>query len=103
MLIASWPFLFYNSIKEINKMTIKPAEFSTRDIYLATVIKLSGIPILRIENHSGRGIFIFAGTPKIAKITQEYFNGKIKLEVRSVFDTWKSLKSMAFSATENLR
>lgn len=31
------------------------SEFQTKDIYLATVIKQAGIPIVRIHNSGGRG------------------------------------------------
>lgn len=80
-----------------------PAEWSSRDIYLSCVIKQSGIPILRVENRSGKGIFVFQSSPKIEGIISDYFNGKLKFDPREIFDTWKALKSMAFSSTDNVR
>ena len=81
----------------------KPTEFASRDIYLSTVLKQSGIPILRVENRSGKGIFVFQPSPKIERIISDYFNGKLKVDPRVLFDTWKALKSMAFSTTNNVK
>jgi hypothetical protein len=79
------------------------SEFPTRDIYLATVIKQSGVPIIRVENHSGRGIFVFQGSEKIPDLISKYFNGALKVDPKGLFETWKSLKSMAFSTIGDVR
>ena len=81
----------------------KPSEFPTRDLYLAVVIKLSGVPIARVENQSGRGIFVFRNTPKIEEIVSAYFNDELTMNPKAVFETWKSLKSMAYSAIGDVR
>ena len=78
-------------------------EFQTRDIYLATVIKQSGIPIIRVENHSGRGIFVFQASEKIRELINKYFNGGLKVEPKALFETWKSLKAMAYSSIGDVR
>ena len=80
-----------------------PAVFASRDIYLSTVLKQAGIPIIRVENSSGRGVFVFQDSPKIEEIISDYFNGRLKVNPRELFDTWKALKSMAFSSTGNVR
>lgn len=79
------------------------SEFPTRDIYLATILKLSKIPLLRVENQGGLGIFIFESSPELDQVTMEYFNGKLKFEPQSLFETWKALKAMVYSKTNNLR
>ncbi len=78
-------------------------EFATRDIYLATVIKQSRIPIIRVENHSGRGVFVFQANEKIQDLINKYFNSSLKMDPKGLFETWKSLKSMAFSAIGDVR
>ncbi len=78
-------------------------EFSTRDIYLATVIKQAGIPILRVDNHTGRGIFVFHSSEKIEGLIPKYFNGELREDPKGLFETWKSLKSLAFSTIGNVR
>ena len=78
-------------------------EFPTRDIYLATVIKQMGIPILRVEGNGRQGIFVFKASPKIDSLITKFFNGQLKVEPRSLFETWKALKSMAYSSTGNVR
>jgi len=86
-----------------NRPPLPCNEFPTRDIYLATVIKLSGIPIVRVENHSGRGIFVFQASEKIQGLITKYFNGGLKVDPKTLFETWKSLKAMAFSSIGDVR
>ncbi len=78
-------------------------EFPTRDIYLATVIKESGVSILRVEGSTNRAIFVFKASEKIEGLITSYFNGTLRLDPRSIFDTWKALKSMAFSRIHDVR
>lgn len=78
-------------------------EFSTRDLYLATVLKQAGIPILRVEDSNGRGIFVFQASKEIETITRDYFNGALRVDPQGLFATWKSLKSAAFSAIRDVR
>jgi hypothetical protein len=78
-------------------------EFQTRDIYLASTIKQAGIPIVRVESNGRHGIFVFKSSAEIEKIISDYFNGSLKVEPRSLFDTWKALKSMAFASIGDVR
>lgn len=79
------------------------SEFSTRDIYLATVIKQSGIPIIRVEGNGGRGIFIFKQSENIEPLIAKYFNSELRVDPKGLFETWKGLKSMAFSSIGDVR
>ena len=99
-------FIYNETLTGGNSMNItrqNPGEWSSRDIYLSTVLKQSGVQILRVENKTGRGIFVFQGSPEIEGIIADYFNGNLKVDPRGLFDTWKALKSMAFSAVDNVR
>lgn len=78
-------------------------EYSTRDIYLASVIKLSGIPIIRLERSGGRGIFIFPASEGINEIIRKYFNNEMRVDPKGLFETWKTLKSMVFSVINDVR
>lgn len=78
-------------------------EFSTRDIYLATVIKQAGIPIIRVEGNGRQGIFVFRASAKIDGLISGYFNGELRVDPKEIFETWKALKSMAFSAIQDVR
>lgn len=53
------------------------SEFSTRDIYLATVIKQAGIPIVRVEGNGRQGIFVFQASENIEDIKQKFGNGEL--------------------------
>ncbi len=79
------------------------SEFLTRDLYLTTVLKLSHIPLLRVENQGGLGVFVFKSSPELDRITMEYFNGQLMFEPQSLFETWKALKAMVYSKTNNHR
>ncbi len=81
----------------------QPADFFTRDIYLATVIKQAGIPIIRVEGNGGRGVFVFQASEKIEELITKYFNGELRVDPRGLFEDWKALKSMAYSTIGNVR
>ena len=79
------------------------SEFSTKDIYLASVIKQSGIPIIRVEGNGRYGVFVFQNSGKIEKLYSDYFNDLLRVNPRQLFDCWKGLKSMAFSSIGDVR
>ncbi len=81
----------------------KHSEFPTRDIYLAATIKESGVPILRVEGSTGRAIFVFKASEQIEEFITDYFNGELRADPRGLFETWKALKSMAFSRINDAR
>ncbi|MBI5902378.1 MAG: hypothetical protein HZB84_02710 [Deltaproteobacteria bacterium] len=78
-------------------------EFSTRDLYLASVFKQAGVPIIRIEDSNGRGVFVFRACKEIEALTRDYFNGALRVDPQGLFGAWKSLKSAAFSAIRDVR
>jgi len=82
---------------------MNPTEFKTRDIYLATALKQSGVKIIRVENHTGKGIFVFKTSAKIERLITQFFNGELRVDPQSLFEAWKSLKSMAYSTVGNVR
>lgn len=78
-------------------------ELRSRDIYLSTVFKQAGIPIIRVENTTGKAIFVFRACKEIEELTTKYFNDELRVNPKSLFETWKSLKSMAYSAIGDVR
>ncbi len=79
------------------------AEFPTRDIYLATVIKQAGVPIVRVEGNGYRGVFVFKASEEIDGLITRFFNGELRVDPRSLFETWKALKSMAYTSINDVR
>lgn len=79
-----------------------PSEFKTRDLYSAVVLKSSGVPIVRVESAGPRAIFVFKETDRLDEISTKFFNRELCLKPRSLFDEWRSLKSMAFAASGNV-
>lgn len=80
-----------------------PTEFVTKDLYLATILKLSGIPILRVEGNGRHGIFVFKFCSEIEQIIRDYFNDTLRVSPRGLFENWKALKSMAFTTIGDVR
>lgn len=78
-------------------------ELRSRDIYLSTIFKQAGIPIVRVENSTGKAIFVFRACKEIEELTIKYFNDELKVNPKSLFETWKCLKSLAFSAIGDVR
>lgn len=79
------------------------AEYLTKDLNLAVVLKLSGINLVRVENFSGKGVFVFRHSPKIEETIAFYFNDSLTMNPRAVFDTWKGLKSQAHTVSNTIR
>lgn len=78
-------------------------EFSTRDLYLASVLKQAGISILRVEDSNGRGVFVFQASNEIERLTRDYFNGTLLVDPQGLFAAWKALKSATYSAIKDVR
>ena len=86
-----------------NQSTTQNQSYSTNDLNLATALKEAGMSLLRIENLSGRGVFIFKDTPQLRETVTRYFNGSLQVQAHSLFQTWRTLKAMTFSAVGNVR
>ncbi|HBG93367.1 MAG: hypothetical protein A2X87_02050 [Deltaproteobacteria bacterium GWC2_42_51] len=78
-------------------------EFKTRDLYLSTVLKVLGVPFLRCEvNGNGRGIFVFAVSQKTDGLIASFYNRELQIEPQKLFESWKTLKALVFSRTNNV-
>lgn len=78
-------------------------EYLTKDLNLAVVLKLSGVPLVRVENYSGKGVFCFKNSAKIEEIISLYFNDLITMNPRALWETWKGLKSQAHTVSNTIR
>lgn len=76
------------------------SEFKSRDIYICAALKAAGISLIRVDALNGKGFFVFQDSPEIQKIIANYSNGKLKLDAKALFETWKTLKGLAFSAVD---
>lgn len=79
------------------------SEFQTRDIYISAVLKQLQIPLIKVESNGRQGIFTFKDDGRIKEIVSNYFNDKLQINPKSLFETWKSLKAMAFSSIGDVR
>lgn len=78
-------------------------EYLTKDLNLAVVLKLSGIPLIRVENFSGKGVFVFKNSQRVELIIADYFNDLITMNPRALWETWKGLKSQAHTVSNTIR
>lgn len=79
------------------------SEYQTKDLYLSVILKSCNIPLIKIESNGRHSIFIFKNGKEIEKIIADYFNNQLRLDPRILFETFKGLKSQAFSAAGNVR
>lgn len=82
---------------------ITPTEFKSKDIYLSSVLKAFNIPIIRVENNGRHGIFVFRHSRELENLITQFFNDELKINPRTLFESWKTLKSMAFSSMGDVR
>ncbi len=75
-------------------------EYKSRDIYLSTALKAAGIFLVRVDALNGKGFFVFQDTPKIQEIIADYSNGNLKIDAKRLFEDWKTLKGLAYSAVD---
>lgn len=78
-------------------------EYLTKDLPLAVVLRLDGNPLIRTENYSGKGVFVFKNSLKIEETISAYLNDRLTMNPRAVFDMWKSLKSQAHTVSNTIR
>lgn len=82
-------------------------DFPTKDIYLATALKVNGEKLIRVDmvkgERSNRAIFVFDNTSKLKSTVTSYMNRELKHECQELFETWKQLKSLVFSTIGDVR
>ena len=81
----------------------EPTEFKSKDIYLSSVLKAFNIPIIKVESNGRHGIFVFRHSKEVETLISQFFNDELKINPRTLFESWKALKSMAFSTINDVR
>ncbi|MBI5138992.1 hypothetical protein HZA26_00020 [Candidatus Nomurabacteria bacterium] len=80
-----------------------PSEFSTKDIYLSSVLKAFNVPIIKVLNSGRHGVFVFKYSRELENLISQFFNDELKVNPRTLFESWKTLKSTAFSTINDVR
>lgn len=75
--------------------------YSTRSLYDAVVLKITGHDIINITSHAGKGLFHFRQAPSIAATLVLFHNKKLKLDAKDIFDTWRDLRTLAYAAVQS--
>lgn len=78
--------------------------FKSKDIYISSILQLHNIPLVRVETlNGGRCIFVFQHIPDLDDLIAKFFNKQLRVEPQSLFETWKGLKALAYSTTNNIQ
>jgi hypothetical protein len=81
-----FPFFYFNSI-EVDM------EYATSDIYEAASEVTCGFEIIRIDpGQRGRMEFIFKQTEDLDRCVNDFFNGRLVLNVKSFISSWRQLR-----------
>jgi hypothetical protein len=74
-----------------------PNLFKTDSFRIAIVLKASKIPLhgLNKENPH-KAIFLFADSPQIHKLLEEYYQGTMRLDPREVFNSQDELRELLY-------
>ena len=68
-------------------------EYSSSDLYEAAALVTSGLDLLRIQpSFRGRMEFVFQQNDLCEKVTQEFTNGRLTLNVKSFIGAWRQLR-----------
>lgn len=80
-----------------NQNQSNPTSYQSRDIYLSAALKAAGVRLLKVTNREGKGYFSFENSPKLDDLIARYHNDELKINAKTLFASWKDLKSLAFS------
>lgn len=69
-------------------------KLKTRDIYLATYLKASGIPLESFERRHGQTFFIFQASEKADKLITKYIQDKATVNINVFRHEFKDLKNL---------
>jgi hypothetical protein len=76
----------------------KKSEFVLSDFYAAVFLRSSGFVLMGINKSDPRRFgFIFADKPRRAKLLDDFFAGRAKVEPRNFTAAIKELKSLMYS------
>jgi hypothetical protein len=75
----------------------------SRDIYESLALELDGNIIEDVEPSGRAAVFVFRDTPELRESIRRYHARELYFELHEVFNSWKALKSRAFSATGDVR
>ncbi len=71
--------------------------FETTDLYLASAMKLKGIPLVQVKKSGSRGIFVFRDFDGRPEFVRKYFNGELEGSLGGFANAWSDLKAMIYA------
>jgi hypothetical protein len=80
-----------------------PSFYRTPDLYISTVLVLSGFSLRNVEKSDNRAMYCFVPSDDINATISKYYSGELRLDPRQVFEVWKGLRSMAYRTVEDPR
>ena len=71
--------------------------FSTKDYNTASLLYAAGQTLDSTNWENGACYFIFADKDRCEAIMADYYNGKVKLNAKAIFDAQKTIKGIIYS------
>jgi len=68
--------------------------FSTSDIALSAVLKVSEFKLLRVNRDGGRAVFVFKDRPERPETVMRFINREMKVEPLRFLEEVRNLKSL---------
>lgn len=75
--------------------------YKTHDLQIAVVLCLSGFFLLGTEKIENRLLFIFRYDERIPSVIAQFYGGQLRLDPKQIFEVWKGLRTLTFSAFQN--
>jgi hypothetical protein len=72
-------------------------KYFTSDLSVATILKLSNVPILKIERRRNKAVFVFNNASGQAEaVTMDFFNGKLRFDPQLVLREFREIKNLTY-------
>ncbi len=79
---------------------IETPPFKTPDLYISTILVLSGFSLLNVERQVNKAMYCFRSSDEINPTISKYYSGELRVDPRQCFEVWKGLRSMAYQITD---
>jgi len=68
--------------------------YTTKDIYIASMLRTAKLKFIGVSKSEGRGIFKFEDSPEREKLIIDFYNGQVMQNVREYVDHWMNFKKL---------
>ncbi len=84
-------------INLMTNKTINKGVYKTKDIFIASTLFAQGVKLISTDWVNGECFFCFADAEKSEEVARKYFADEIKISPRTLFNSFKDIKSILFN------